>query len=145
MNKQCATIDLRNKQLFLSTKTSGPALYVGVGSPTVLDIDVGAARIGSELLAVLARSVPTSKIDLPEDLSEVAIPLYKAAGVTTWRQFVKGCRSIRAERNGKQLELQMLKRDGLNLVLGSKSEILKNPTSIEIGEAIERMFRLKGK
>lgn len=52
---------------------------------------------------------------------------------------------MRAERINNRVELQPLKREGTNFVLGSKPEILENPTPEELGTIIQQLFRIKKK
>ncbi len=145
MKKQCATVDTRGHRVYISTKSSGPGLYVPIGVPAVMEATASSESIGKTLVGRLELSCPTKELTLPSDLSDLGLPLYRAAGVTSWRQFVNGCRSLRVERNGNQIELQLLKREGLNFVLGTRSETLESPGDTVLGEAVRRLLRLPSK
>lgn len=50
---------------------------------------------------------------------------------------------MRAERNNNQFELQLLKREGTNFVLGPEPEVLENQSPEELGATVLRLFRIK--
>lgn len=143
--KECATIDYRLGKLFFSTKSSGPGAYIGIGHPQVLDEASPSQQIGTALIFALSLSRPNKEISFPEDFSTISSPLLQAAGVKTWKEFAHGCKAMRAERINNRVELQPLKREGTNFVLGSKPEILENPTPEELGTIIQQLFRIKKK
>lgn len=143
MMKQCALLYFRKGKMFVRTMSNGPGAYVGIGDPSVLKQAVLSTEIGRAVFESLSRSISTNDVLLPEDLSEIAIPTFRAACVKNWSEFVRGCKAIDVKRNGDQIELCLLKREGTNFGLGPEPEVLENPSAEELGAAIKTLFRIK--
>lgn len=123
--------------------SNGPGAYVGIGDPRILEDSSSATSIGQTVLDSLSKSISTNDVCLPKNLADITMPTLRAAGVKSWREFVRGSKSIDVERNINQIVLQLLKREGTNFVLGSKKETLEKASAKDIGEAVQRLFRIR--
>lgn len=141
--KQLASIYYRDKKIIIRTMSNGPGAYVGIGKPLTLEHVSLSSSIGKAIVESLSRSISTNSVHLPENLSEITTPTLQAAGVKSWKEFIRGCKSIDIDRNNNKIQLRLLKREGTNFVLGPEPEILENPSPEELGVAVQRLFRIK--
>jgi hypothetical protein len=143
MNK--ARIDLRKKILFinpLSKTTTG--VFVSEGDPVTLAEGCPKKLKGEAAIDALQRS--RESVPHPKNWKAFGASRRAAAGVKSWRSYVRGTRCLLLEVEGDLLKI--LPSDNLGAREGIQARpedaiVLAYPsTPEEVGEAIERAFGL---
>lgn len=135
-----ANVYKRQKQFFVHamSKTTGYAWIIWepiLALPETCD--------DQELDRAIRTALDGSRIDVPhphpQDFETLGAGLYAAAGVKSWRTFVKGASLVDVVQEGARITLTLQKRDGAGFEPDDSHQVVLDATS-ELGAAVRKLL-----